>query len=65
MRKNVKSGADEAQILGRPCALAPEAPETKKASKEAMPTSAGGRAAWLGDRESNPDSPVQSRLSYH
>ena len=21
--------------------------------------------AWLGDRESNPDSPVQSRLSYH
>ena len=36
-----------------------------KIPKEAWPTNAAARCRWLGGRESNPDSLVQSQLSYH
>jgi hypothetical protein len=32
---------------------------------EPWPTNSAARRRWLGDRESNPDRAVQSRLSYH
>src|SRR6266536_356800 len=48
----------EPQCSLRPNRLAP-------VLKEAWPTNAAARRRWLGGRESNPDSLVQSQLSYH
>jgi hypothetical protein len=43
-------------------AFAMTGPETKKASKEAWPTSAAARRRWLVDRESNPISAARSYI---